>query len=157
MKSEKRTNHASLRNNEIQILISTTVVEVGMDVKNATVMVVYNAERFGLAQLHQLRGRVGRGDDQATCILVVEKVGPETTLRMRTMETTDDGFEIAEKDLELRGAGDFLGTRQHGVPALDIARLYANPEALEKVDRRVEALFDGTILSPAYYSCTTNS
>ncbi len=105
----------------LQLLVSTTVIEVGVDVPEATVMVVENAERFGLSQLHQLRGRVGRGRAQSTCILISDARGADASARLRTLCETNDGFRIAEKDLELRGPGDFFGRRQHGLPELRIA------------------------------------
>src|SRR5690606_24855 len=109
---------------EIHVLVSTTVVEVGVDVPNATVMVVEHAERFGLAQLHQLRGRVGRGEHPGTCILVYEPpLSDAARERLKVMSETTDGFLIAEKDLELRGFGDLSGTRQSGMPALRLGDL----------------------------------
>ncbi|EIJ81536.1 ATP-dependent DNA helicase RecG [Bacillus methanolicus PB1] len=117
--------------NEIQILVSTTVVEVGVNVPNATVMVIYDAERFGLAQLHQLRGRVGRGSEQSYCILLADpktEVGKE---RMRIMTETNDGFVLSEKDLELRGPGDFFGKKQSGIPEFKVADMVHDYRALE--------------------------
>jgi ATP-dependent DNA helicase RecG len=116
----------------INILVSTTVIEVGVNVPNATVMVIENAERFGLAQLHQLRGRVGRGADQSHCILYNSGNSNIAEKRMKVMESTNDGFIISEKDLELRGPGEFFGTRQHGIPDLKIANLYRDIEILKK-------------------------
>ncbi len=109
---------------EVHVLVSTTVVEVGVDVPNATVMLVEHAERFGLAQLHQLRGRVGRGPYQSTCILTYEyPLSDQARDRLKVMTETTDGFTIAEKDLELRGFGDLSGTRQSGMPALRLGDL----------------------------------
>ena len=110
---EKDEIMQKFKNGEIQILVSTTVIEVGVNVPNANIMVVQNAEHFGLAQLHQLRGRVGRGEYQSYCILVYEGKGKNTKERMKIMKETDNGFIVAEKDLELRGSGEFFGTRQH--------------------------------------------
>ncbi len=115
---------------EIDVLVSTTVVEVGVDVPNATIMLIENAERFGLAQLHQLRGRVGRGDKQAYCILVSDAQGENARSRMETMVRTTDGFDISAEDLRLRGPGDFFGSRQHGLPVLHIADLSVDTRAL---------------------------
>ena len=110
----------------IDILVSTTVIEVGVDVPNATLMVIENGERFGLSQLHQLRGRVGRGQEQSHCVIFVQSGGEITRQRMDIMSKSNDGFKIAEKDLELRGPGEFFGTRQHGIPELQIANLYTD-------------------------------
>ena len=121
------------KNGEIDILISTTVIEVGVDVPNASIMIIENAERFGLAQLHQLRGRVGRGEYKSYCILKNEGHSKVCKERMKVMCQTNDGFVISEKDLELRGSGDFFGTAQHGVPELKIANLFENIRELKEV------------------------
>ena len=121
------------KDGEIQILIATTVIEVGVNVPNASIMVVENAERFGLAQLHQLRGRVGRGEYQSYCILKYEGNGETIRQRMKVMWDTNDGFIISEKDLELRGSGDFFGTEQHGLPEFKIANLFEDMAVLKKV------------------------
>lgn len=121
------------KNGKIDILISTTVIEVGVDVPNSNIMVVENAERFGLAQLHQLRGRVGRGEYKSYCILKYEGKGETIRKRMKVMCETNDGFVISEKDLELRGSGDFFGTMQHGLPEFKIANLFEDIEMLKKV------------------------
>lgn len=117
---------------EINILVSTTVIEVGVNVPNATVMIIENAERFGLSQLHQLRGRVGRGNEQSYCILFTQGSGDVTKKRMEIMCKSNDGFFISEEDLKLRGPGDFFGTRQHGLPELKIANLFKDMKILKK-------------------------
>lgn len=134
--SEKDIIMAKFKNGEIDILISTTVVEVGVNVPNANVMLIHNAERFGLAQLHQLRGRVGRGDYQSYCILVNESKSRVSKERMNIMEKTNDGFIIAEKDLQTRGPGEFFGTRQHGLPDLKIANLSSDINTL-KISQKI--------------------
>ena len=112
---EKESVMEKFRRGEIQILVATTVIEVGVDVPNATVMVIEHADRFGLAQLHQLRGRIGRGSEKSHCILVAPKnITGEARERIETMVATTNGFEIAERDLKQRGPGEFFGTRQHG-------------------------------------------
>lgn len=121
------------KDGKIDILISTTVIEVGVDVPNSNIMVIENAERFGLAQLHQLRGRVGRGEYQSYCILKYKGSSPVAKQRMKIMQDTNNGFIIAEKDLELRGTGEFFGTRQHGLPEFKIANLFKDIEMLKLV------------------------
>ena len=117
--------------NVVQILVSTTVVEVGVNVPNATMMVIYDADRFGLAQLHQLRGRVGRGQNPSTCVLIADPKTEEGVERMRIMTESNDGFEIARKDLQLRGPGDFLGVKQSGLPDFKVADLSSDIKVLE--------------------------
>lgn len=114
----------------VNILVSTTVIEVGVNVPNSNIMIIENAERFGLSQLHQLRGRVGRGGEQAHCIMVAHGNNEVTKMRMKTMCESNDGFYIAEQDLKLRGPGDFFGTRQHGLPELKIANLFEDSDLL---------------------------
>ena len=135
---EKEQVMADFKNKKYDILVSTTVVEVGVDVPNATVMVIENAERFGLSQLHQLRGRVGRNSLQSYCVLVSPSRSQETRERLGIMTQTNDGFVIAEKDLQLRGPGEFLGTRQSGLPDLIISDIVRDAEILEKA--RYEAI-----------------
>ena len=130
---EKDEIMLKFKDGEIQILIATTVIEVGVNVPNASIMVVENAERFGLAQLHQLRGRVGRGEYQSYCILKYEGNGDTIKQRMKVMCDTNDGFVISEKDLELRGSGDFFGTEQHGLPEFKIANLFEDIGILKRV------------------------
>lgn len=130
---EKNEIMDSFKKGEIDILISTTVIEVGVDVPNATIMVIENAERFGLAQLHQLRGRVGRGKYKSFCILKYQGNSDIIRQRMKVMTETNNGFVISEKDLELRGTGEFFGTRQHGIPDFKIANLFQDMELLKMV------------------------
>ena len=128
---EKEQVMSDFKNKKYDILVSTTVVEVGVDVPNATVMIIENAERFGLSQLHQLRGRVGRSSLQSYCILVSSTKSQETRERLNIMTQTNDGFVIAEKYLQLRGPGEFLGTRQSGLPDLIISDIVRDAEILE--------------------------
>ena len=130
---EKEEIMNRFKNGEIDILISTTVIEVGVDVPNANIMVIENSERFGLAQLHQLRGRVGRGEYKSYCILKYAGYNELIKQRLELMTKTNDGFVIAEKDLELRGSGDFFGTKQHGLPEFKIVNLFEDMEALKEV------------------------
>jgi len=124
---------------KIKILVSTTVIEVGVDVSNASVMVVEHAERFGLSQLHQLRGRVGRGAEQSFCLLLASEKQTEVAReRLGIMEETNDGFRIAEKDLELRGPGEILGTRQAGLPEFRIANLVRDLDILQAARKEAE-------------------
>lgn len=130
---EKDEIMREFKEGNIDILISTTVIEVGVNVPNASLMVIENAEHFGLAQLHQLRGRVGRGEYQSYCVLKYEGKSENTRQRMKIMTQTNDGFVIAEKDLELRGSGEFFGTKQHGIPEFKIANLFEDMETLKSV------------------------
>ncbi len=126
---------------EIQILVATTVVEVGVDNPNASLMVIENAERFGLAQLHQLRGRIGRGPHRSICVIKSDHKDEVVQERLKAFCRTADGFEIAQQDLKLRGPGDFFGTRQHGIPALRIANLYRDTLVLKRVGEALDDLF----------------
>ena len=137
---EKEFAMQSFKEGRIQILVSTTVIEVGVDVPNASVMLIEQAERFGLAQLHQLRGRVGRGAAQSYCILVTEKMNDAARQRIRTLVESTDGFYIAEMDLKLRGPGEFFGTKQSGLPSLRVANILRDGEILE-IARREAADF----------------
>lgn len=129
--SEKESIMKSFKNKDLDILVSTTVIEVGVNVPNATLMIIENAERFGLAQLHQLRGRVGRGKHKSYCILIYASKSEVCRQRMSIMEETNDGFKISEKDLEIRGPGEFFGTRQHGLPELRIANIFKHMKILK--------------------------
>lgn len=138
---DKESVMAAFAAGEADLLISTTVIEVGIDVPNACVMMVENAERFGLSQLHQLRGRVGRGKWQSYCILISDTQSEETRRRLRVMVTTSDGFRVAEEDLRIRGPGDFFGERQHGLPPLKIANLYADGVLLKEAQAAAAELW----------------
>ena len=140
---EKEAVMAAFAGGEADILVSTTVVEVGVDVPNATLMVVENAERFGLSQLHQLRGRVGRGKAKSYCVLVSQGGGEETKRRLKALTDTNDGFKIAEEDLKLRGPGDFFGQRQHGLPMLQIADLNCDMLLLSEAQTAARELLAG--------------
>jgi ATP-dependent DNA helicase RecG len=142
MKSaDKDATMKLFKDGELDILVSTTVIEVGVDVPNASIMIIEHAERFGLSQLHQLRGRVGRGSTQSTCFLMADfKRSADARERLSTMERTNDGFEIAEADLKLRGPGDFLGTRQSGLPEFKYADLARDQQLLEKAKDLAERI-----------------
>jgi ATP-dependent DNA helicase RecG len=128
---------------ETQIMVATTVIEVGVNVPNASVMVIENSERFGLSQLHQLRGRVGRGAEQSFCILMsTNKLSREGKIRLETMVRTTDGFEIAETDLQLRGPGDISGTQQSGVLDLKLADLSLDQQLLQRIRDEVIHIFE---------------
>ena len=131
---------ASFAAGESDILVSTTVVEVGVDVPNANLMVVENAERFGLSQLHQLRGRVGRGSAKSWCILLSDSGSDDTRRRLKVLTETNDGFRISEEDLKLRGPGDFFGQRQHGLPQMKLSDLAADMPLLHEAQAAAEEL-----------------
>ena len=128
---EKDEAMRQFKSGELQVLVATTVIEVGVDNPNATVMVIYDADRFGLAQLHQLRGRVGRGSRQSYCLLIADPKTDEGKARMKTMVATDDGFKIAEQDLKLRGSGDVLGKKQSGMPEFKVGDPVADLKMLQ--------------------------
>jgi ATP-dependent DNA helicase RecG len=140
---EKQEIMERFRRGEIKALISTTVIEVGVDVPNATVMLVENAERFGLAQLHQLRGRIGRGEHKSYCILLTSDPSPETVEKLGVLEKTTDGFAVAEADWEMRGPGDLLGTAQSGLPALKIGNLKRDAELMKRARQAAMSIFAG--------------
>lgn len=139
---EKDAVMKAFRAGQINILVSTTVIEVGVDVPNATCMVIEDADRFGLAQLHQLRGRVGRGDEQSFCVLICEGNSEDSIKRMQVMSSTSDGFTIAEEDLKLRGPGEFYGTRQSGMAGLKIADIFRDIPILELARKEAFDLID---------------
>lgn len=139
--SEKDATMQLFKDGELDILVSTTVIEVGVDVPNANMMIIEHAERFGLSQLHQLRGRIGRGERQSYCVLMADfKRSADARERLATMERTNDGFEIAEADLKLRGPGDFLGTRQSGLPAFKYADILRDQDLLERAKSYAEQI-----------------
>lgn len=138
---EKQEIMALFEKGEIDVLVSTTVIEVGINVPNATLMIIENAERFGLSALHQLRGRVGRGSEKSYCVLVSNAKNKTSLERLKTMCRTNDGFVISEKDLELRGPGDFFGTRQHGLPEMKIANLYKDIDILKEAQQTAISLY----------------
>ena len=131
---------AKFNDKQIDILVSTTVIEVGIDIPNATLMVIENAERFGLSQLHQLRGRVGRGEHKSACYLVATPKGDDSYQRIQAMLRTNNGFQIAEADLNIRGPGEFFGTRQSGVPNFKIADIIHDTSLLEAAKKEAELL-----------------
>jgi ATP-dependent DNA helicase RecG len=149
---EKEAIMRAFKEGTVEALVSTTVIEVGVDVPNATLMVIYDADRFGLSQLHQLRGRVGRGEHQSFCVLIADpktEVGKE---RMKAMTETTDGFEIARRDLELRGPGDFFGTKQSGLPEFRIADMMVDFEIMEQVrDDAAELVSDSSFWTGASF------
>ena len=132
----------AFKSGRTKILVSTTVIEVGVDVPNATVMVIEQAERFGLSQLHQLRGRVGRGGEQSYCVLITEKLNDAGKERIRALVDSQDGFEISEMDLKLRGPGEFFGTKQSGLPSLSIASILRDPDILAAAKHEARAFVD---------------
>ena len=147
---EKDKIMSQFQSGEIQLLVSTTVIEVGVDVPNSTVMVIENAERFGLSQLHQLRGRVGRGKDKSYCILVSDAKGESARARLEIMCKTNNGFTIADKDLELRGPGEFFGSRQHGLPEMRIASFTENMDTVRQTHAAAKKILaeDPTLSKP---------
>jgi len=136
--------------NKIQILVATTVVEVGVDVKNANMMVIYNAERFGMSQLHQLRGRIGRGNQQSYCYLLSSATNEDAIMRLKHMEESDDGFEISYYDLKMRGPGEILGHRQSGLPAFVVADVFKDYDLLEITRKDAKIIIDKYLYDGSY-------
>ena len=140
--SEKEDVMRKFASGQIQLLVSTTVIEVGVDVPNSVIMMIENADLFGLSQLHQLRGRVGRGEHKSTCILVSDAETDIAKARLNVIKSTNDGFVISEEDLKLRGPGDFFGNRQHGLPALKITNLFADIDILHETQSCAQSILD---------------
>lgn len=140
-KDKEKTMSAFIKG-DIQLLVSTTVIEVGVDVPNSVIMVIENADRFGLSQLHQLRGRVGRGSEKSYCILVSDNESPDTKARLSIMCKTNNGFTIADEDLKIRGPGDFFGSRQHGLPDLKIADITENMDIVRQSSAACELIIE---------------
>ncbi|TFZ39582.1 ATP-dependent DNA helicase RecG [Soehngenia longivitae] len=154
---EKEKVMDDFKNGIIKILVSTTVIEVGVNVANANTMVIYNADRFGLSQLHQLRGRVGRSSHKSYCILLNDNFSKISRERMRVLQSTNDGFEISEKDLYLRGPGDFFGTKQHGLPQLKIANLFRDINILKVAQNDAKLILEeNRLLNNANYGLLRN-
>lgn len=151
--AEKNAILDAFSKNEIKVLVSTTVIEVGVNVPNATAMIILNAERYGLSQLHQLRGRVGRGSEKSYCFLISDTDNEETRARLQTLCDSNDGFEIAKKDLEQRGPGDFFGNRQHGLPEFKVANLLTD---METVTNASEAADEFAANTPAWNKSIEN-
>ena len=139
---EKNEIMERFANGETDILVSTTVVEVGVDVPNAAIILIENAERYGLSQLHQLRGRVGRGNVKSTCILISDAQNEEAVSRMKVMVSSSDGFKIAEEDLRLRGPGNFFGNQQHGLPKMKIADIKTDMETLKNAQNCAQEILN---------------
>ena len=137
---EKDAVMAAVVAGEVNILVATTVIEVGVDVPNAALMIIENAERFGLSQLHQLRGRVGRGKHKSYCVLVSDTDSEDVRARLSIMTKTNDGFRISEEDLRLRGPGDFFGSRQHGLPEMHVADLGADMNVMQRAQSEAQLL-----------------
>lgn len=153
---EKESVMEAFNNKETQILVSTTVIEVGMNVPNSNIMIIENAERFGLSTLHQLRGRVGRGREQAYCIMIAHSNSEITRKRMKTLCESNDGFYISEQDLKLRGPGDFFGTRQHGLPEMKIANLFTDAEILSEAQSAAKEIAENKIRLSEYENSVLN-
>jgi ATP-dependent DNA helicase RecG len=154
---EKEAVMGRFRRNEVKALVATTVIEVGIDVANANVMLIENAERFGLAQLHQLRGRIGRGAHKSYCILLASDKDPEALEKLRILEKTSNGFEIAEADWQIRGPGDLLGTAQSGMPPIRIGNLMRDHQLMHTARKAAFAVIekDPTLSDPSHATYRT--
>lgn len=151
--AQKEQVMQDFKDNKIQLLVSTTVVEVGVDVPNATIMLIENSDRFGLSQLHQLRGRVGRGKYKSNCVLITDNVTEEVKERLKILSKTTDGFKISEEDLKLRGPGDFFGSRQHGLPKMKIADMSQDLEVLHNAQSCAKRILEiDPVLEQKQYS-----
>ena len=149
--AEKEKIMRSFQQGDLDVLVATTVVEVGVDVPNATLMIVEDADRFGMSQLHQLRGRVGRGESQSYCVLFSESKSEEAKKRLKALCASNDGFYLAEQDLALRGPGDFFGSRQHGLPQFRVANLQMDLTTLREAQEAAGVLQSEEVLhDPAY-------
>ncbi len=151
--AEKEAIMQEFKENKLQVLVSGTVIEVGVNVPNATTMVIYDADRFGLSQLHQLRGRVGRGHKESYCILVANPKSETGIERMKIMTETNDGFILSEKDLELRGSGDLFGSKQSGLPDFKVGDIIGDFGALEAAREEATALVNQPdfLTNPTYH------
>ena len=157
MKSEEKEEvMKKFAKNEIQVLISTTVIEVGISVKNATVMIIYDADRFGMSQIHQLRGRVQRGDKEGMCYLLTSSKDEKTLERLNVLCKTNNGFEIAGEDLRLRGPGDILGTRQSGLPSFVLGNIVEDTKFIEAAKKDAREIFEHKDEYPKYLSKIEN-
>ena len=150
--AQKEAVMADFCAHKLDLLVSTTVIEVGVDVPNAAIMVIENADRFGLSQLHQLRGRVGRGEFKSSCVLITDNVKEDTVKRLKILSKTNDGFRISEEDLKLRGPGDFFGSRQHGLPELKIASMSEDMAVMQRAGAAARAILqrDPKLEEPAH-------
>jgi len=156
--SDKELMMEAFQSNSVQVLVSTTVIEVGVNVPNATMMIIHDADRFGLAQLHQLRGRVGRGDQESYCILIADPKGEKGAERMEIITETSDGFVLSQRDLEMRGPGDMFGRKQSGVPEFKVADIVEDYDVLEQARSLAQQLIQSEdFLINEEYGCLRES